>query len=60
MDASAEGEENLNSDILTEDESLIRDRLIRRSGSGSFLGPEESDDEIAFRGCNRNDGYSRY
>ena len=59
MDASNEGEENHNSDILTENESRIRDRVIRRSGSGSFLGPEESDDEIAFRGSNRNDGYSR-
>jgi len=59
MDASNEGEEKHNSDILTEDESRIRDRVIRRSGSGSFLGPEESDDEIAFRGSNRNDGYSR-
>ena len=80
MDASAEGEENSNSNILTEDEAILRgsfnnwssseitinlilDRAIRRSGSGSFLGPEESDDEIQFRGCrsdsNRGERYER-
>ena len=26
----------------------------RRNGSGSFQGPEESDDEIQFGGCRRN------
>ena len=36
-----------------------------RNGSGSFLGPDESDDEIAFRGCENTsrrdsmEGYQR-
>ena len=53
--------------------SQTRDQIVsgscnhRRSGSGSFQGPEESDDEIQFRGLRRNssrdvslDGYQRY